>query len=394
MSRLVRGAAAVLLTILATPGAGTANPQSETLRVSAAADLYNLDRERAIAAYREAVAADPADSAAHRGLAGALWIDESFKRGTMTVDSYLGGVSRSNVKVAPPSPELLKEFESVTGRAIEMARKKIAANPRDPNGHYELGAAVGLRASFAATIQGSVRAAFGSAREAYNAHERVMELDKRRHDAGLIVGTYRYLIAGMALPVRWVAYAAGFGGGKEKGITLVKGAADYRGDNRVDARVALVLLFNRERRYDEALTQLERLRAEYPRNRLFWLETGGTLLRAGRHAEANRFLTEGIDGLAGDTRSRMFGEDALWYQKRGTARAALGLDAAARDDFQKSIAAEGRRWVHGRARLGLGRLALKANDRAGAKEELMTAISLCESDNDQPCANDARRLLR
>ena len=394
MSRLVRGAAAVLFAILATPGSGTANPQSETFRARAAADLYNLDRERAIASYREAIATDPNDSSAHRGLAGALWIDESFKRGAMTVDSYLGGVSRSNVKVQPPPGELLREFEAVTGRAIEMARKKILANPRDPDAHYELGAAVGLRASFAATIQGSVRAAFGSAREAYNAHERVMELDKRRRDAGLIVGTYRYLIAGMALPMRLVAYAAGFGGGREKGITLVQEAADYDGENRTDARVALVLLYNREQRYDEALKELARLRAEYPRNRLFWLETGGTFLRAGRHADANRLLTEGIDKFADDTRPRMFGEDSLWYQKRGAARVALGLAAEARDDLQRSIAAEGRRWVHGQARLELGRLALKANDRAGAQEELKTAISLCESDNDQPCANEARRLLR
>ena len=132
MSRLVRGAAAALFAILATPGSGTANPQSETLRARAAAELYNLDHERAIASYRDAVAADPKDSGAHRGLAGALWIDESFQRGTMTVDSYLGGVSRSNVKVQPPPGELLREFEAVTGRAIEMARKKIAGQSPGP----------------------------------------------------------------------------------------------------------------------------------------------------------------------------------------------------------------------------------------------------------------------
>ena len=34
------------------------------------------------------------------------------------------------------------------------------------------------------------------------------------------------------------------------------------------------------------------------------------------------------------------------------------------------------------------------SDSAGAQTELKTAITLCESDNDQPCANDARRLLR
>ena len=394
MSRHVRALAAALFAIAAAPAPAGANPQSETLRVRAASELYNLDRERAIATYREAVAADPADAAAQRGLAGALWLEESFRRGTMTVDSYLGGVSRSNVKLPPPPPELQKEFDANTGRSIDLARQKIAANPRDPDAYYELGAAVGLRASFAATIQGSVRAAFGSAREAYNAHERVMELDQRRRDAGLIVGTYRYLVAAMSLPMRWMAYAAGFGGGREKGLTLIKDAADYGGDNRIDARIALVLLYNRERRYDEALQQLDRLRAEHPRNRLFWLESGGTLLRAGRHAEANRMLTEGIDRFAGDTRLRMFGEEALWYQKRGAARMTLGLAAEARGDLHKALAAEGRRWVHGQARLDLGRLALKANDRSGAETDLKTAISLCESDNDQPCAAEARLLLR
>ena len=394
MRRLVWCSATVLMASVATATVAAANPQSETLRVRASSELYNLDRERALATYREAVKLDPTDASAQRGLAGALWIDESFRRGTMIVDSYLGGVTRSNVKLPPPPAALLSEFDEVTGQAIELARKKIAANPRDPDAYYELGAAVGLRASFAATIQGSVRAAFGSAREAYNAHERVMELDKRRRDAGLIVGTYRYLIAGMALPVRWMAYAAGFGGGREKGLTLVKEAADYSGENRVDARVALVLLYNREKRFNEALQQLERLRAEFPRNRLFWLETGGTLLRAGRHAEADRILTEGIDRFARDNRSRMFGEEAIWFQKRGEARAAIGLAAEARLDLHKALESEGRRWVHGRARLELGRLAVKANDRAGAETELKTAIALCESDNDQPCTAEARRLMR
>ena len=394
MRRLVWCSATVLMASVATATVAAANPQSETLRVRASSELYNLDRERALATYREAVKLDPTDASAQRGLAGALWIDESFRRGTMIVDSYLGGVTRSNVKLPPPPAALLSEFDEVTGQAIELARKKIAANPRDPDAYYELGAAVGLRASFAATIQGSVRAAFGSAREAYNAHERVMELDKRRRDAGLIVGTYRYLIAGMALPVRWMAYAAGFGGGREKGLTLVKEAADYSGENRVDARVALVLLYNREKRFNEALQQLERLRAEFPRNRLFWLETGGTLLRAGRHAEADRILTEGIDRFSRDNRSRMFGEEAIWFQKRGEARAAIGLAAEARLDLHKALESEGRRWVHGRARLELGRLAVKANDRAGAETELKTAIALCESDNDQPCTAEARRLMR
>src|SRR5256885_10006976 len=87
----------------------------------------------------------------------------------------------------------------------------------------------------------------------------------------------------------------------------------FRSDNQDDARFALVLLYNRERRYDDALKVLGLLRDRYPRNRLAWLETGSTYLRAGRPADAERILDDGLAKFGGDTRQRMFGEDALWF---------------------------------------------------------------------------------
>ena len=45
----------------------------------------------------------------------------------------------------------------------------------------------------------------------------MLELEPQRKDAGLIVGTYRYIVAALSLPLRLVAYMAGFGGGKEQG---------------------------------------------------------------------------------------------------------------------------------------------------------------------------------
>ena len=41
-------------------------------------------------------------------------------------------------------------------------------------------------------------------------------------------------------------------------------------------------MYNRERRYDDALRVLQELRRLYPRNRLVVLEAGSTALRAGR----------------------------------------------------------------------------------------------------------------
>ena len=371
-----------------------ANRASDTLRARAVAEVYNLDRDQAIATFRQAIAADPQDAAAYRGLAGALWLSITFRRGNMTVDDYLGRVNRSNVTPTPPPPDVAAAFHDALERALALARKRIETNPRDADGHYQIGAAVGLRASYAATVEGRVVGALRAAREAYDEHEKVMQLDPRRKDAGFIVGTYRYIVSSLALPARWVAYAVGFGGGKERGLRMIEAAAAYPGESQADARFALVLLYNRESRYDDALKELSGLRQQFPRNRLVWLETGATTLRAGRPADAERVIEEGLSRFAGDQRPRMFGEDALWLYKRGAARAALGRREGAEQDFRKAVSSEGRQWVYGRAHLELGKLALKAGNRAAATREFQTAIPLCEADNDGATADEARRLLK
>jgi tetratricopeptide (TPR) repeat protein len=392
--RPARFAVASAIVLLGMPAEASANRESEALRARAATEFYNLDHDQALGTYRQAVAADPQDAGAYRGLASTLWLSITYRRGNMTVDDYIGRVSRPNTSLAPPPPETAAAFRDAIERSLALSRQRIAANPRDVDAHYQLGAAVGLRASYIATVEGSALGAFRAAREAYDEHEKVLDLDPLRKDAGLIIGTYRYIVSALALPLRWVAYVAGFGGGREKGLQMVEGAAAYPGGSQTDARFALVLLYNREKRYDDALRQLAILRERYPRNRLVWLETGSTSLRAGRPADAERAIEEGFMRFASDSRPRMFGEDALWYYKRGTARAALGRAAEAQQDLKKALSLEGRKWVHGRSHLELGKLALKTGNRTSANEEFHLAITLGDGDNDAAVADEARRLLR
>ena len=372
-----------------------ANPESVALRAKGTQARYSLDHDVALAAFRQAVAADPQDSGAYRGLATSLWLSITFRRGNMTVDDYLGRPNKpSTAALPPPPPETITGFHDAIERATALARARIAGNPKDPDAHYQLAAAVGLRASYTATVEGSIVGAFRAAREAYDEDETVLQLAPQRKDAGLIVGTYRYIVAALSLPLRLVAYVAGFGGGKEKGLHLIEEAANYHGDNEADARTALILMYNREQRYDDALRQLARLREQYPRNRLTWLESGSTSLRAGRPADAERFLSDGFARFADDHRSRMYGEDALWSYKRGAARAALGRAADATADLQHAIGLEGRKWVHGRSHFELGKLALKAGNKPAAVAEFRTAIALCDDDNDPATADEARRLMK
>jgi len=368
--------------------------ESALIRTRAFDLVYNLDHDEAMALLRKEIAAHPNDPALHRALASVIWLHVLFVRGAVTVDHYLGSFSRTQVELKKPPPDLDEAFRAHVARAIELAQARLAATPRDPQAHYDLGSAIGLRASHVATVEGKMLAGFNAARRAFDEHEKVLDLDPSRKDAGLIVGIYRYIVSTMSFPLRMMAYVAGFGGGRDHGIRLIEEAAAHRGESRTDAMFALVLVYNRERRYDDALKVLGELRRMYPRNRLVLLEAGSTALRGGRHSEAESLLTEGLGLLARETRSRIPGEEALWRYKRGAARAASQQTAAALQDLRAAVGPDAPAWVAGRAHTELARLSLARGDRAAAASEAGRAESLCTQGNDSPCVDQARRLLR
>lgn len=371
-----------------------ANDKSRELTAAAFDAAYNLDYPEAYALLDKAIAADPGDADAHRAIAVVAWLRICFLRGSATVDDYLGSITSPNVNMAPPPPQEAQRFQRHITRALELAEAALRARPNDPDAHYRVGSVVGIQASYGATIEGKVLASFRAARRSYDEHEKVLEMAPHRKDAGLVVGTYRYIVSAMSLPVRLMAYVAGFGGGKERGLAMIEEAAQYPGQSQIEARFALLLLYNREQRYDHAMFIARDLQQRFPRNRLLWLEAATTLTRAQRFAEAAAMLDEGFKRLERDTRERMFGEDALWRYKRGLVRVRLKQADAARADLQAAINGQARDWVKGRAHAELGRLAQLAGNREQARQEYRLAIQLAEKGNDPPGKAEAERLLR
>ena len=363
------------------------------LRRSALELAYNLDHDEAIALLRKAVAAAPDDPAPHRTLASVVWLHMLFLKGAVTVDHYLGSFSRARVDMKKPPPELDAEFKEQVRLAIELARERVKKSPKDAQAHYDLGAALGLEASYIATVEGKLLAGFKAARRCFDEHERALELDSGRTDAALAVGMYRYVVSTLSLPMRMMAYVAGFGGGKEQGIRLLQRAAEGEGEARTDALFALILVYNRERRFDDAVNVLDRLHKLYPRNRLVLLEQGATALRGGRSADAERILSDGLRMLAADKRRRIPGEEALWRYKRGAARVALGRQDAM-DDLRIATTGDAQPWVAGRARVDMAKWSLRKGDQGAAAAELSQAESLCQNGNDPLCVEEARKLSR
>jgi tetratricopeptide (TPR) repeat protein len=387
---------AVLLAIVlvAPADAAAGQPGDAATRDRALRLAYDLDYREALAILRHETEAHPDDPAAHRALASVLWLELLHQRGSVTVDHYLGSLSRASVDLPPPPAATAAAFTRHVEAAIGLGEAATRARPRDPDALYHLGAALGLRASYVATIEGRFVAGFRSARRAFDAHERVLSLDPSRRDAALIVGTYRYLVSTLSAPMRLMAYVSGFGGGRDPGIQLLQTAASQRGAGRADALFALVLVYNREQRYGDALTVLQELAGLYPRNRLILLEAGATALRGRQLERAEQLLDQGMALLARDTRPRIPGEEQLWRYKRGAVRVAAGRFEAAADDLAFATGPDGAAWVRGRARVERARAALVRGDRPAARSEASQGRALCASGRDPVCVADARALLR
>jgi tetratricopeptide (TPR) repeat protein len=375
------------LTAAAAPGQST-----RELRQRAADLTYNLDHDEAIKLLRQAVAAEPDDPANHRALASTIWLDILFLRGAVTVDHYLGSFTKASVDVRNPPADLDAEFKREVARAIELSEKRVAAAPRDAQAQVDLGTAVGLQASYTASVEGRMMAGFRAARRSYDAAETALALDPNRREAGLIVGTYRYLVSTLSMPMRLMAYVAGFGGGRDLGLSLIEQTAAAGRENRTDAEFALVLLYNRERRHADALRVLDNLRQRYPRNRLVLLEAGATATRGNRPAEAEALLTQGMAMLAQDKRVRIPGEDQLWHYKRAAARVMLHRRDDALVDLRAAMTPGGAGWVLGRSHLEMARLAQQQGDRPGARREAAEAAAVCEKSNDPICVDEAKRI--
>ena len=385
---------AFFLAAVGLPGIAAGDERSAELLRAGYQAAYNLDHDEALAAFRRAVDADPDDPAAYRAIAAITWLNLMFSRGALSADEFLSSLPESNVAMKSPPADMAATFRTNVDTAIRLAEAQVRLHPRDAGAHINLGAARGLLAAYTVTIEGSLFEAVGLARSAFKVIENVLKFDPSRKDAAFFAGSYRYAVANLTAVKRWLAYLAGFGGDRERAIRLLEESAAYPSDIQADARVLLVLVYNKERRYDDALRLLEGLRREFPRNRLLWLESGSTDMRAGRPARALEFLDAGIAMFERDTRQKAFGEAAMWYAKRGAAHAALGDRSKADADLRKALAAEGRGWVHGRSRLELGKLADLSGNRTAALAEYRRASALCGGDRDPVGRAEAERLLK
>ncbi|HEX5832787.1 MAG TPA: hypothetical protein VFY34_02985 [Pyrinomonadaceae bacterium] len=292
------------------------------LRAEGYEALYNLDYEGARHRFQKMIDLAPDHPAGPQCFAASLWIQQLNESWELKSTLYSDKVYKNE----KPKVDQRKvdEFRKWTRRTKQLSEARLKKNARDVEALYFLGAAEGLEAAYSAAVERKFMSALRTGSSAVDHHRKVLELSPQFYDAELTIGLQNYVIGSLPLPLKMLAGSVGVRGSKKKGLKQLEHVAQESQWGRDVARVLLVDLYKREKRWDDAIATARELSARFPRNYLFKLQVADAIalkIAAARKAKTpvdpaeERELFAIFDSLL---RDKMFAAQTQLIQYRRT----------------------------------------------------------------------------
>ena len=249
----------------------------EELRRSGIDALYNIDYDKAQRDFKEIVRLYPNHPGGYQLLAARVWIKTLYESRRLQSSLYSSQSFYTNGddKV---DPKIVTEFRNLTREAKRLADAKLKQDPKNVEALDFLANTEGLKASFEEAVERRHFAALRDGNDAVNHHREVLKLDPKYVDAQITIGLYEYVVGSLPLPVKIIAGATGYRGSKKRGLAMLEQVAREGRWAQDDAKTVLVLLYTREKRFEDVLKLTRELSAKYPRNYLLRLETADALV--------------------------------------------------------------------------------------------------------------------
>ena len=248
----------------------------DSLRREGYEALYNLDYEGARRRFQEMTQLFPDHPAGPQCMAASLWLEQlneswQLKASLYSTESY----AEENSQI---DKRRLEEFRRWTRQAKMLAEARLRHDPHDTEALYFLGATEGLKAAFAAAVERRFMTAMSEGSRSVELHQEVLKLAPDFHDAELTIGLYDYVVGSLPLPVKVLAGTMGVRGSKKRGLQTLERVSKEGDWARDVARVLLIDLYKREKRWGSAVEVSGELANRYPRNYLFKLQMADALV--------------------------------------------------------------------------------------------------------------------
>ena len=245
-------------------------------------DLYNLDFDAADAAFAALIKRYPSNPAPPLYAATVVWLRHLENRRELVLDRFVHPAYFLKAAVRPMDFGQRQRFFDLLAASRLLTDRRLKSDSRDRDARYYRGAAEGLAAAFAITVDRSYMDAFRHGKQAYAIHSRLFQEDPRNFDASLLPGLYDYVAASLPWYLRWLT-----GGDRGRGLQSMNLAVDKGPWASDDARLIRLVLLTRDGRLDDAFADTAALSERYPGNYLLHLTKAQLLERMGRRDEAD-----------------------------------------------------------------------------------------------------------
>ena len=177
------------------------------------------------------------------------------------------------------------EFLERSGKAIQVAERRLESQPSDTSMVLFLSGLYGYRALVAANEK-DYKIAMQSGFTGFGYTRQMMGLNKNSPNARLGKGIFLYMTGSIPKEVRWMANMMGMAGDKEMGFAELEAAAESDNYVSTDALMILCYLYSTEGMTAKALEKSEQLTKRYKNNLIFQYYNALCLENTGNHDRA------------------------------------------------------------------------------------------------------------
>jgi hypothetical protein len=231
--------------------------------------MYGLDFLSADSLFRQWQLDHPSDPLGPMSAAAAMLFQELDRMGVLQAQFFVDDAAIAARSPIAPDPTMRARFEAALAETETLARRVLATEPRDTDALFALSMVYGLRADYAALIEGRDMAFLSNARKAARLARTLLEEAPDYADARLASGVTQYVVGSLFAPLQWVLRLAGYAGDRTRGMDEVRVTAEHGRFLGPFARILLAIAYLRAHDAAHARQLLADLARDFPTNTLF-----------------------------------------------------------------------------------------------------------------------------
>jgi tetratricopeptide (TPR) repeat protein len=243
--------------------------------------FYDLDYPGAIERFERFHAGHPGDPQGTVLLLEAVIFQELYRQDLLDTTFYANDGFLTGRHATEEDANKRDRIMALADETVNEANWRLEKNPNDVDALYARGWSRALKCAYVAMVERGYGSGFRLATKAKDDCARVLQLDPNYVDAKLVVGIYEYVVGALPLPFKLLIGFVGITGSKSRGLEMLTDDGKRGIVTNIEARTAIALFLRRESRYKEAIQVIRGLKANYPRDYLFWLEEANLRKDAG-----------------------------------------------------------------------------------------------------------------